>query len=122
MEMPEAGVFDVSTLSKMYNGNHTLVERTVRVFRETLPEDVQAMTDAWLTTVADNVHNQVHKMRPNARLLGATSLTYCLDLISRASHQGNAFELEMALSRIRSESEALQNSLREFLNAPPSAG
>ena len=58
------------------------------------------------------LHNQLHKMRPNAQLVGATYLLELVDLASKASHAQNDMELERYVFRMREEAAALAANLK----------
>lgn len=107
------GTFDLSQLREMYRGDMSKVRRTVTVFRDSLEQEVERVLEAYLVRDRQALHNQLHKMRPNAQLVGAAHLLELVDAASAASHAENDMQVEQHVFRMREEAALLAANLKQ---------
>lgn len=111
MEGP-AGKYDLDILRVMYRGDMGKVRRTIALFRDSLESEVEQVLEAFLVRDSRALHKQLHKIRPNAQLMGAADLLELVDSASKASHAQNYIELERCVFRMREEAAVLAANLK----------
>ena len=107
-----AGKYDLDILRVMYRGDMSKVRRTVTMFGDSLESEVEQVLEAFLVRDSRTLHKQLHKIRPNAQLMGAAFLLELVDSASKASHAQNYIELERCVFRMREEAAALAANLK----------
>ena len=70
------------------------------------------LLEAFLVRDSRALHKQLHKIRPNAQLMGAAHLLELVDSASKASHAQNYIELERCVFRMREEAAVLAANLK----------
>lgn len=106
-----SGTFDLTQLTEMYRGDLSKVRRTVEVFRESIQQEVVVLQAAWIKQDSEGVRNQLHKMRPNAQLLGAKQLLHWIDEVSKANHGNDGFAIELGINRMLKEAKAVYQAM-----------
>lgn len=110
---------DLSDLRRMYGDRRDLLHRILSSYNENLSSNIDELLEGWLARDFDAMHVVLHRMRPNAKLVGARKLEVMLEQLDKAALGKDQFTLEMLLASARAEALKVQDSITDILMDAP---
>ena len=110
------GLFDLSYLNQIFQGNQEMVKNIIRLFLEQVPDYIAEMEDCVVRADLDLLHPLAHKAKSSVAMLGLKKMeTNILEIEKNSKYGENTHRLPDLVKEVRKECDLVFSQLEEIL-------
>ena len=117
LDAPDKSQFDADDLIERLMGNHALAKRVAGAFMDSMPQELQALSNAITNSDADGLTLAAHSIKGAAANVGSKAVSDLASQLERLGRAGAIASASEVLPELNARFESLKPAIQQFCRA-----